>query len=125
VGAPWIRAADLAGELNRRAIPGVKFSVTIFTPTEGPYSGQYCQGVSIAMTDRNSLPSIRMGLEIADALRRMYPKSFYLEKIILLLGSQTTVDGIVRGNSPTEIIRQWEPELEKFRAIRKRYLIYD
>jgi uncharacterized protein YbbC (DUF1343 family) len=125
VGAPWIRAADLAAELNRRAIPGVKFSTTIFTPNEGIYNGQYCQGVSIAIINRESLRSMRVGLEIADALHRMYPKEFNLEKIILLLGSQATIDGLVRGDSPVEIVRGWTPELEKFRAMREKYLFYD
>jgi uncharacterized protein YbbC (DUF1343 family) len=125
VGAPWIRGADLAANLNRRAIPGVKFSAEIFTPNEGIYSGQYCQGVSIAITNRDSLRSTRLGLELADALHRMYPKKFHLDKIILLLGSRATVDALVQGESPTEIIRSWEAELEKFRAMREKYLLYD
>ncbi|HYL47028.1 MAG TPA: DUF1343 domain-containing protein [Candidatus Limnocylindrales bacterium] len=125
VGAPWIRGTDLAAELNRRAIPGVKFSTAIFTPTEGVYLGKYCQGVSIAITNRDSLRSLRMGLEIADALHRMYAKEFHLEKIILLHGSQATVDALARGDAPAEIIRGWAPELEKFGAIREKYLLYD
>jgi uncharacterized protein YbbC (DUF1343 family) len=125
VGAPWIRGADLAAELNHRAIPGVRFSTTIFTPNEGIYSGQYCQGVSIAITDRELLRSMRVGLEIADALHRMYPKEFQLEKIILLLGSRATIEAIARGDVPAEIIRSWEPELEKFRAMRGQYLLYE
>ena len=125
VGAPWIHAADLAAELNRRAIPGSKFSTAIFTPNEGIYTGQYCQGVSIAITNRDSLRSMRVGLEIADALHRMYPKEFHLEKIILLLGSQATIGALVRGDSPARIVRGWTPELEKFWAIREKYLLYD
>jgi uncharacterized protein YbbC (DUF1343 family) len=125
VGAPWIRGADLAAELNRRAIPSVKFSTAIFTPDEGIYSGQYCQGASIAITNRDSPRPTRVGLEIADVLHRMYPKEFHLEKIILLLGSRATIDALARGDAPAEIIRSWEPELEKFRAIREKYLLYD
>jgi uncharacterized protein YbbC (DUF1343 family) len=125
VGAPWIRGADMAAELNHRAIPGVTFSTTIFTPNEGLYSGQYCQGGSIAITDRESLRSMRVGLEIADALHRMYPNDFHLEKIILLLGSRATIDALASGESPAEIVRGWAPELEKFRAMREKYLLYD
>jgi uncharacterized protein YbbC (DUF1343 family) len=124
VGAPWIHGADLAAELNRRSVPGVKFSTTIFTPNGGLHSGQYCQGVSIAITDRESLRSMRVGLEIADALHRMYPEEFHLEKIIALLGSRATIDALVREEPPAEIIRSWTPELEKFRAIREKYLLY-
>lgn len=125
IGAPWIHGAELAAELTRRAITGVRFSPTLFTPNEGIYSRQYCQGVSIAITNRESLRSMRVGLEIADALHRMYPEQFHLSKLIELVGSQNTLGEIARGESPVEIIKGWEPAIEKFRAMREKYLLYD
>ena len=50
---------------------------------------------------------MRMGLEIADALHRMYPDHFALEKIITLLGSQSTVDRLKRGDAPADIVAGW------------------
>jgi uncharacterized protein YbbC (DUF1343 family) len=123
-GAPWMIAADVAAELNRRTIPGVRFATSLFTPSEGLYKDQYCQGVSITITDRASLRSMRMGIEIADTLHRIYPKQFQLEKMMFLLGSQSTLDGVARGDSPKEITEGWAPELDKFGAMRQKYLLY-
>lgn len=123
-GAPWMVAADVAAELNHRAIPGVRFATTLFTPSDGLYKDQYCQGVSIAIADRASFRSMRMGMEIADTLHRLYPKQFQLEKMMFLLGSQSTLDRLNRGDSPKEIVEGWAPDLDKFGAMRQKYLVY-
>jgi uncharacterized protein YbbC (DUF1343 family) len=124
IGAPWIQGAELAAELNRRAVPGVKFQTAVFTPDDGLYKGEYCQGVSITITDRAALDSMRMGLEIAEALRRLYPKQFQLEKINELLGSQATLEQLKRGEAPVRIEESWREDLDKFRRFRLRYLLY-
>jgi uncharacterized protein YbbC (DUF1343 family) len=123
-GAPWMLAADVAAELNRHSIPGVRFATTLFTPSDGLYKDRYCQGVSIAITDWVSFRSMRMGMEIADTLHRMYPRQFQLEKIMFLLGSQSTIERIKRKDAPANIIADWEPDLEKFRVMRQKYLLY-
>jgi uncharacterized protein YbbC (DUF1343 family) len=125
LGAPWIHADALSTVLSRRQIPGVSFSPAQFTPREGPFVGEVCQGVRIAITDRTALRSMRMGLEIADALHRMYPDSFALDKIVTLLGSQFTVDRLKRGDAPADIIAGWSEDLAKFRAMRAKYLLYE
>jgi uncharacterized protein YbbC (DUF1343 family) len=124
LGAPWIQAAELAAEMNRRAVPGVRFQTTLFTPDDGLYKGQYCQGVSIIITNRAELNSMRMGLEIAAALHRLYPQEFHLERIIELLGSQTTLERLERGDEPARVIAKWSDDLDKFRATRAKYLLY-
>ena len=123
-GAPWIQAAELTAELNRRAVPGVRFETTLFTPDDGMYKGQYCQGVSIIIANRAELNSMRMGLEIAATLHRLYPQQFRLEKIIELLGSQATLERLERGDDTARIIAGWSDELDKFRATRAKYLLY-
>jgi uncharacterized protein YbbC (DUF1343 family) len=123
-GAPWIQAAQLTAELNRRAAPDVRFQTTLFTPDDGLYKGQYCQGVSIIITNRDELASMRLGLEIVAALHRLYPQQFHVEKIIELLGSHATLEQLERGDDPARIIASWSGDLEKFRAVRVKYLLY-
>jgi len=125
VGAPWIRADDLATVLTRRKIPGVSFAVAQFTPTRDLYAGTACQGVTISVTDRSVFQSMRLGLEVADALNKMYPGQFKLGKIIELLGSQSTLDRLQRGDAPADIVAGWTAELDRFRAMRAKYLLYD
>jgi len=54
----------------------------------------------------------------------MYTDRFQLDKIVELLGSQSTVDRLKRGDSPTDIIDGWSADLDKFRATREKYLLY-
>jgi uncharacterized protein YbbC (DUF1343 family) len=124
IGAPWIRAAELAGALDARSVPGVRFAPTNFTPRSGPYQGQACQGVALAIADRASLDSMRMGLEIAATLAKLYPKEFALDKILTLLGSQATLERLKRGDAPARIVGGWAGELEPFRKMRAKYLLY-
>ncbi len=124
LGAPWIHADAFAGVLNRRKIPGVSFSATGFTPSDGLYAGEPCDGISIKIVDRSALGSMRMGLEIADVLHRMYQDKFDVDKTIALLGSKSTVEQLAGGDRPKQIIAGWDADLAKFRALRAKYLIY-
>jgi len=123
-GAPWIRAAELAGYLNGRFVPGVHFVPTRFTPRAGLYKDQLCQGIALVITDRASLHSMRMGLEIVAALAKLYPENFKLDKTITLLGSTATLERLKRGDAPTVIVADWSEELEAFRTMRAKYLLY-
>jgi uncharacterized protein YbbC (DUF1343 family) len=123
-GAPWIHAAELAGVLNGRKIPGVSFAPAQFVPREAPYKDQHCEGVTISIDDRMVLRPMRMGLEIADVLHRRYPQQFQLEKMIALLGSQSTIEQLTRGDAPAQIVGGWTSDLDLFRQMREKYLLY-
>jgi uncharacterized protein YbbC (DUF1343 family) len=125
IGAPWIRAKELISVLNRRKIPGVTFAPAQFTPVGDLYSGQLCEGLTINLTDRPSLDAMRMGIDITDALHRLNPEQFQIEKIIDLLGSRVTLERLERGEPPAQIVAGWSDDLGKFRTLRKRYLLYD
>jgi len=124
VGAPWIHASEFAAELERRKIPGTHVEPAQFIPRDGLYKGQACEGVRISIMDRAVFRSMRMGLEIADALHHMYPSNFDLDKTVELLGSPPTVARLKRGDPPADIIAGWSSDLDKFRKIRSKYLLY-
>jgi uncharacterized protein YbbC (DUF1343 family) len=124
LGSPWVRGAELAAALNGRQIPSVTFTPVQFSPKGDVYQGKVCQGVAILITNRDRLNSMRMGLEIADVLHRMYPDNFQLDKIIELLGSQSSIDRLKHGDSPADIAAGWSADLAKFRAMREKYLLY-
>ena len=124
IGAPWIDSTMLLTELNLRQVPGVRFAATEFTPASGLYSGIPCKGISIDLQDRGPFQPMTMGLEIASVLHRLYPAQFHVEKMIELLGSQYTVERLARGDDPKEIEAGWARDLDKFRAMREKYLLY-
>ena len=124
LGAPWIHGEELAAYLNRRAIPGVRFEPEKFTPDSGLHRGELCEGVRIALTDRNLLQPLRMGIEIASALGKLYPGRFETAKMIFLVGNAETVKQLSDGKNPTAIVASWNKDLEAFHKVRAKYLLY-
>ncbi|MGB8116200.1 MAG: DUF1343 domain-containing protein, partial [Candidatus Sulfotelmatobacter sp.] len=124
LGAPWIKGRELAAYLNARGIFGVRFVPTIFTPTAAIYSGEKCEGVNIVLTDRNALDAPELGIELAAALKKLYPADYKIERIMELLVNQAAFEGLMSGEDPRRIAQDWQEGLEKFEAIRDKYLLY-
>ncbi|HLW54165.1 MAG TPA: exo-beta-N-acetylmuramidase NamZ domain-containing protein [Candidatus Angelobacter sp.] len=124
VGAPWIKPREFADYLNSRLIAGVRFVPVTFTPTSAAYSGQVCGGVNLIVTDRNLLDSPEMGVELAAALKKLYPDNWKLKFIAGLLANQRIFDAISNGDDPRNIAQSWQEDLNKFRETRSRYLLY-
>jgi uncharacterized protein YbbC (DUF1343 family) len=123
VGAPWIDANELAQYLNKRQIPGVGFRPAHFVPSSSCFRDQDCHGVQIILTDRQALDSPSLGIEIASALYRLYPRDFEIDKTILLIGSRWFLDA-VKESDPQSIAQKWQESLEEFRKLRAKYLLY-
>jgi uncharacterized protein YbbC (DUF1343 family)/CubicO group peptidase (beta-lactamase class C family) len=124
LGAPWMKGRDLAAYLNARGIAGVRFVPVAFTPAAAIYSGQKCEGVNVVLTDRNGLDGPELGIELASALKKLYPVDYKIERITELLVNQAAYDGLVAGKDPRRIAQDWQEDLEKFELVRKKYLIY-
>jgi uncharacterized protein YbbC (DUF1343 family)/CubicO group peptidase (beta-lactamase class C family) len=124
VGAPWIDGNQLAEELNARALPGVRFYPVSFTPTSSKYASERCEGVFIIVADREALQPVRVGLEIASALARLYPAQFELERARRLFGSEDLIVRIRKGDDPAEIAASWAEGEARWRLKRAPYLIY-
>jgi uncharacterized protein YbbC (DUF1343 family) len=123
-GAPWLNGDEVAAALNERHLPGVHFTAQPFIPVAGLYSGQRCGGVAIRVTDRFTVRSMRVGLEIASLLQKSYPKQFDVEKLLLLLGNAETVQQLQAGVSPEKIVAGWGPSLTTFDQARRKYFLY-
>jgi uncharacterized protein YbbC (DUF1343 family) len=123
-GAPWMSGEDVASALNARNLPGLRFVPQSFIPVGGPYSGQRCNGVSIRVADRFAARSMRLGLEIAEILGRLYPKDFDTEKLIGLVGNADTAQQIKDGVAPEKIVASWSDGLKAFDQARRKYFLY-
>jgi uncharacterized protein YbbC (DUF1343 family)/CubicO group peptidase (beta-lactamase class C family) len=124
VGAPWIDTRAFAEYLNARLIAGVRFVPVAFTPSSAVYSGQICHGVNLIVTDRNVLDSPELGIELAAALRKLYPEQWKIDRWMTILANQDVYDALARGDDPRNIAQAWQEELQKFRDTRAKYLIY-
>jgi len=124
VGAPWIKGRELAAYLNGRGIQSVRFVPMSFTPFASNYAGQMCEGVSLVVLDRNTFDAPELGIELAAALRKLYPHDFKIERMPELLVNQAAFDALVAGQDPRRIAEDWEPRLQRFAELRKKYLLY-
>src|SRR4051812_3168188 len=124
LGAPWINARELAGYLNGRQIPGVRFIAVTFMPTSSNYADQPCHGINIVLTNREFLDAPELGIELASALLKLYPQEFHAEKMIDILANQAVYDALTHGEDPHRIALDWQDDLANFAKVRERYLIY-
>jgi uncharacterized protein YbbC (DUF1343 family) len=123
-GAPWINGEEVAAALNNRHLAGVQFRNQPFIPVSGLYSGQRCGGVGMRITDRQAVRAMRMGLEIAAILKKLYPDKFDPEKLLTLIGNAETIRQLQSGVPPDQIVAGWSTDLANFEALRRKYFLY-
>jgi uncharacterized protein YbbC (DUF1343 family) len=123
-GAPWINGDDVAAALNNRHLPGVRFVNQPFVPISGLYAGQHCGGVGVKVVDRASVRSVRVGIEIAVVLQKLYPSQFDPAKLQLLTGNSDTMQQLQSATPPEQIVSSWSVSLAAFDKTRRKYFIY-
>lgn len=124
VGAPWIQGDRLAEYLNQRGIPGVRFVPLRFTPNASVFKDQQCGGVNIIITDRTLFRPLPTGIEMALALRKLYPNDWQVDKYLRLLVNADSLERVKRGESAKEIVDSWNAGLQEFRRARAEILLY-
>ncbi|MDO8544001.1 MAG: DUF1343 domain-containing protein [Opitutaceae bacterium] len=133
VGAPYVDGEKLAAEMNRAAIPGVRFEPVRFTPQPAFYPGpatslkyrdQECGGVRAVLTGRDACPVVDIGIELALVLRRLYPTQFKVDDMSRLLGDDATLNALRAGESRAKIKASWAEGLSKFEQRRGAALLY-
>ena len=80
--------------------------------------------MNIVLLERNTLDAPELGIELASALRKLYPQNYKMDRMIEILANQPVYDAIVQGHDPRRIAQDWQEQLEKFQQLRQKYLIY-
>lgn len=125
IGAPWIKGDQLAESLNSRRLPGVRFVPIRFKPSASVYKGEECGGVNVIITNRETFTPLLTGIEMATALRKLYPEQWKVDSYLRLLVNADTLERIKRGEDPVEIVKSWNERLDEFRRERLKFLLYD
>jgi uncharacterized protein YbbC (DUF1343 family) len=124
IGAPWIDGRKLAEALNKTNLPGVRFVPLRFTPKSSVHKDADCGGVNLIITDRRSFEPVTTGFELAVQLKKLFSKDFQVERFNRLLVNQKIFDALRSGADARAMKQIWESELDSFRAIRRKYLLY-
>ena len=123
-GAPWIDGVALAEHLNARGLAGIRFYPVVFTPESSKHAGERCGGVYMIVTARDALRPVRVGLEVASALHRLYGDEFEIDAAARLFGARATLERAKNGDAPAAIARSWVAGEAAWRRLRAPYLLY-
>ncbi|GAC1621592.1 MAG: DUF1343 domain-containing protein [Candidatus Acidiferrum sp.] len=123
-GAPWIDGGAVASALNTRNLPGLHFSNQPFIPVSGLHAGERCGGVSIRVTNRQSVRSMAMGMEIAAILLKLYPTHFDAAKTLFLTGNAQTIRQLQAAVPASQITASWSADLVAFDKVRHKHFLY-
>ena len=103
----------------------MRFVPTRFTPSSSVHAGKECGGVQIYIDDWRRFSTLQAGTTVAYQLRRLYPEAWQAQRYERLLAHPPTIEALLRGDSPEQIERLWQPDLEKYRKLRQNYLLYE
>jgi uncharacterized protein YbbC (DUF1343 family) len=135
LGAPFIDAPLLKGQLEKRRLPGCRFKEISFTPQLDKWQEELCQGLTIQVTDPRAYKPYYTTLAIIQEVMQAWPDQFSwlhppyeyeFEKlpIDIITGDEEIRKGLEEGRDLDEMEAGWQEELEGFLKIRKHYLLY-
>ncbi|HOQ81725.1 MAG TPA: DUF1343 domain-containing protein [bacterium] len=132
VGAPWIDAEKFANELNKKNLDEVIFHPFYFKPYYGIFKDEFCKGVRIVISDRNSFKPFEICIAIMDTLIKQYPERFNFSLVKdrtktfdNVCGTDTIRKDLISGSTDKTIINKYKRDLAKFIEKRTKYLLYD
>ncbi len=134
IGAPFIDSDDLIEELQKFNFKSLKFSAVEFTPvdikgmvTNPKYKNEKCNGIKIEIIDHKSLEPVKFGMALLCTLQKFYPEQFKInvQRMNRLIGDEVVTQMILDGNNYDSIINYYESELNEFKQLRTKYLLYN
>jgi uncharacterized protein YbbC (DUF1343 family) len=131
IGTPWIDGVQLAERMRERSLPGVMFRPVAFHPTASKYAGKACGGVQLHVCDRQLFQPVRTGLELVNAVRRLWPEQFEWKlnedgryTFDYLVGTTRIRHELEAGRAPLQIAGDWVEQHRVFETEREPYLLY-
>lgn len=135
-GAPFIDSEKLKKNLSKRKIPGCSFRVHGFIPTFNKFSGQYCNGLQIHITDPGLYYPVGTALEIFDAIvetsppdsMKFNPPPYEYEYNLMpfdILSGDSLMRMAITGRSSVALEKErWQEEIETFKRKFSQIAVY-
>ncbi|MEU5533866.1 DUF1343 domain-containing protein [Streptomyces sp. NPDC020362] len=115
-----------AAAVNELGLPGVRFREAYFAPTFSKFAGKTVGGVQIHVHDRAAYDPVRTGIALLVTARKAWNGFAWRpdDWIDRLTGSTRVRTMIDAGAGTDEVAGAWQEELEAFRSVRRKYLLY-
>jgi len=133
IGAPYVDAEKLIIELAQYNLPGVKFEKvsyapsSITSPSNPPkYVGEQCEGVYVNVQDINTFAPVETAIAILISAKKLFPKfNWRKDNFIDKLAGTKSFRNLVNSNSSlNEILESYQKNLDVFKSLRDKYIIY-
>ncbi len=126
-GMVGIDGEQLAERLNARALPGVVFRPTAWSPDSGFWAGRELTGVELQLLDPRRVLAVRTAVEILVAVRDLFPKVIRIKSVAGLdrdWGTDSFRQAFLAGEGADAILDRWAARVAAFKALRERYFLY-
>jgi uncharacterized protein YbbC (DUF1343 family) len=133
VGLPKLDPHAFAANLNARGLPGVVFRPLTYKPYYATAAGEILGGVQLHFTDPAHAPLTAINFHALDAIRAVTGREVFAEALKAgkkfelfdkVNGTDATRLALEAGKPASEIVAGWKSAEDKFRADRKKYLLY-
>jgi uncharacterized protein YbbC (DUF1343 family) len=133
VGLPKIDPQALAAKLNRYALPGVQFRPLTYKPYYAAFKDEIVGGVQLHFTDPANASLTAINYYALEALKHATGRDVFDEAVQAgkkfdmfdkVNGTDATRLALQSGKTAADIVAAWRAAEEKFRAERKKYLLY-
>jgi len=128
VGAPWLTdAGAIARELNARNLPGVRFDSTsrAVAPGTEKFGGQTIPMVEVAVTDRDRVRPVTVGVHLLRAIYARHPNEWkWRAQHLDRLAGTAELRPAVESGRLDALLAKWEGEAREFERKREPYLLY-
>lgn len=130
-GAEWIDAEDLKAELDSYRLPGVEFRTIYYKPFSGRSAGKSVKGVQYFFTDYDAASVTLTQFYVMQAVARLYPdrKPFETASGVGLFdkvcGTSFIRAEFGKRYMVSDIEDYWNKDADTFRALSRRYMLYE
>lgn len=134
IGAPYIEPDKLISELKSIQIKGIDYlPLYSYTPVKIPntarapkYENTEIKGIKLKVTNRLEFEPVEFGVKLICAMYKLFPDDLRIEEARFnrLSGDSRIRKMILSGAKAEEIYAIWQEELEEFKELRKKYLLY-
>lgn len=125
-GAPFIDGAKFAAALKKQLPAGATAAPLKFTPTDKLHRhfGKECGGIRLTIADMKKVDTFRLGLIVLKKLFAIAPEFDPTTDFALSMGKAGIDQRLKKGEAVKTILAEANAECEKFKEIRKKYLLY-
>lgn len=133
IAAPKVDPHALAANLNARQLPGLVFRPLTYKPYYGAFKDEIIGGVQLHFTAPATAPLTAINFHALEALQQVAGRDTFAEAIKAkktfdmfdkVNGTDATRLALQAGQPAAAIVAAWQAAEDKFRADRKKYLLY-